>query len=180
MERQLDDKSPGVDQLNIPRILPAVIECLNRLNAHRSEGIFRVPGEAEGVSDMRCRIDKSDYNFEDITDPNVAASLLKLWLRELSEPLIPTNFYDEFIKIGRQCDKQCTPETYQMALSIIESLPVVNKNVCNYLIAYLKTVAEPENQPHTRMSASNISMVFAPNFLRCPSDDPMIIFESTR
>ena len=32
----------------------------------------------------------------------------------------------------------------------------------------------------TKMDASNLSMVFAPNFLRCPSSDPAIIMENTR
>ena len=30
------------------------------------------------------------------------------------------------------------------------------------------------------MSISNLAMVFAPNFLRCPSEDPQVIFENTK
>ena len=32
----------------------------------------------------------------------------------------------------------------------------------------------------TKMDASNLSMVFAPNFLRCSSSDPLVIMENTR
>ena len=32
----------------------------------------------------------------------------------------------------------------------------------------------------TKMDASNLSMVFAPNFLRCPFQDPIVIMENTR
>lgn len=32
----------------------------------------------------------------------------------------------------------------------------------------------------TKMDASNLSMVFAPNFLKCPSTDPVVIMENTR
>ena len=30
------------------------------------------------------------------------------------------------------------------------------------------------------MGVDNIAMVWAPNFLRCPSDDHVLIFENTR
>ena len=38
----------------------------------------------------------------------------------------------------------------------------------------------PENVAHSKMDASNLAMVFAPNCLRCESADPRIIFENTR
>ena len=30
------------------------------------------------------------------------------------------------------------------------------------------------------MNADNLALVWAPNFLRCPSDDPMVIFQNTK
>lgn len=30
------------------------------------------------------------------------------------------------------------------------------------------------------MGVANLAMVFAPNFLRCPSDNPQVIFENTK
>lgn len=48
------------------------------------------------------------------------------------------------------------------------------------MLNFLKKVAAKENQPITKMSAANIAMVFAPNFVRCPSDDPVVIFENTK
>ena len=40
--------------------------------------------------------------------------------------------------------------------------------------------AEPEVSAVTKMDASNLSTVFAPNCLRCPSEDPCVIMENTR
>ena len=40
--------------------------------------------------------------------------------------------------------------------------------------------AKPENASVTKMDASNLAMVMAPNCLRCQSNDPRIIFENTR
>ena len=38
----------------------------------------------------------------------------------------------------------------------------------------------PESSEQTKMGLDNIAMVWAPNFLRCPSDDHVLIFENTR
>jgi len=38
----------------------------------------------------------------------------------------------------------------------------------------------PENIESTKMGVENIAMVWAPNFLRCPSDDHALIFQNTR
>jgi hypothetical protein len=41
-------------------------------------------------------------------------------------------------------------------------------------------VAAEENSRLNKMNVNNLAMVFAPNFLRCPSDDPAVIFENTK
>jgi len=40
--------------------------------------------------------------------------------------------------------------------------------------------ALPENVAVTKMDISNIAMVWAPNCLRCESEDPVVVLESTR
>ncbi|KAJ3256257.1 hypothetical protein HK103_005620 [Boothiomyces macroporosus] len=62
MERQAAEYND-----EIPRILRSLVQTIIRLEGQKSEGIFRVPGDAEGVSDLRCRIDKNDYDFSHLT-----------------------------------------------------------------------------------------------------------------
>ena len=45
---------------------------------------------------------------------------------------------------------------------------------------YQQIFAKPETAKVTKMDASNLAMVMAPNCLRCQSNDPRIIFENTR
>ena len=44
----------------------------------------------------------------------------------------------------------------------------------------MQVFAASENAQATKMDASNLAMVMAPNCLRCDSDDPNVIFENTR
>lgn len=76
--------------LKIPRIVVVLSEAVSNLGGVDVEGIFRVPGDTEQVNELRIRLDTGDYNIT-IDDPNTPASLLKLWLRELEEPLVPVD-----------------------------------------------------------------------------------------
>jgi hypothetical protein len=138
--------------------------------------------------DLRCQIDKNDFKLhDDIKDPNIPGSLLKLWLRELSEPLIPNMFYDACVEIGKGEITKPANEVLKEAKEIIASIPgniynniEINQKVVKYMIAFLQEVAKQENQTITKMTPANIAMVFAPNFLRCPVDDLSTIFQNQK
>jgi hypothetical protein len=46
MERELESGR----KMPIPRILQSLVAVFKKLEGHKSEGIFRVPADAEGVS----------------------------------------------------------------------------------------------------------------------------------
>lgn len=52
--------------------------------------------------------------------------------------------------------------------------------VLTYLIHFLQEFSHPEVVASTKMDSSNLAMVFAPNLLRCQSQDPKVILENTR
>lgn len=52
--------------------------------------------------------------------------------------------------------------------------------VLTYLIHFLQEFSQPEVVVNTKMDSSNLAMVFAPNILRCTSQDPKVILENTR
>ncbi|OAJ43244.1 hypothetical protein BDEG_26617 [Batrachochytrium dendrobatidis JEL423] len=176
MERQIKSQPT----LELPRILLFLSDAILSLNGCQTEGIFRVPGDAEAVSDLRCRIDKDEYRMDGIHDPNAPSSLLKLWLRELAEPLIPGEYYDGCIQVGQQDGHVSSQDLYIPAIRIVDGLPDINRKVVRFMIQFLKIIAEARNQPITKMTVGNLAMVFAPNFLRCPSDNPATIFENTK
>lgn len=158
-------------KLQIPRVLPFLSDSVLQLRGDQSEGIFRVPGDMEQVAELRMRVDKDNYTLDDITDCNVPASLLKFWLRDLEDPLIPAEFYD-------RCLTEATD--IKSATKIIDELPEYNRRVCRFVIQFLQVFAREESSKKTKMSTQNLAMVFAPSFLRCPSDDLTQVFTNSK
>ena len=65
------------------------------LGGLKTPGIFRVAGDLDKVKELRIIIDQGRYSFAGYEDARIAASLFKLWLRELRDPLIPLDWYHQ-------------------------------------------------------------------------------------
>lgn len=52
--------------------------------------------------------------------------------------------------------------------------------VLTYLVYFLQQFGQPDVVASTKMDSSNLAMVFAPNCLRCTSQDPKVILENAR
>uniref|UniRef100_H2ZL65 Rho-GAP domain-containing protein n=1 Tax=Ciona savignyi TaxID=51511 RepID=H2ZL65_CIOSA len=166
MELQME-KFPNY---RLPWIQTTLSEQVLKLGGNCTEGIFRVPGDIDEVNMLKVQIDQWNVP-EKLHDPHVPGSLLKLWYRELAAPLIPADFYDACVETFNDPDA---------AINVVYSLPEINRLCLSYLIRFLQIFAQPENSKITKMDASNLAMVMAPNCLRCESEDPRIIFENTR
>ncbi|GFY46814.1 rho GTPase-activating protein 39 [Trichonephila inaurata madagascariensis] len=153
----------------LPWIQTTLSETVLRLNGAQTEGIFRVPGDIDEINSMKMKIDQ--WELIECDDPHVPASLLKQWYRELFEPLIPADYYEECITYCNDADA---------AVQIVKNLPELNRLVFSYLIRFLQVFSAEENCAVTKMDAKNLAMVMAPNCLRCTSEDPSVIFENTR
>jgi len=94
----------------------------------QTEGIFRVSADVDEVNSLKAKIDRWELPSETV-DAHAPASLLKLWYRELYEPLIPDNLYSECVTHHDQ------PEA---VLAIVQRLPVLNRLVLSYLVRFLQ------------------------------------------
>ncbi|KAJ8259701.1 hypothetical protein GJAV_G00172420 [Gymnothorax javanicus] len=170
LEDVMERQRPLFPGRRLPWVQTQLSQCVLALGGAQTEGIFRVPGDIDEVNALKLQVDQWKIP-EDLCDPTVPASLLKLWYRELEEPLIPMNYY-------QQC--MCSYEDPEMALRVVQSLPELNYLVLCYFIHFLQVFAQPVNVSKTKMDVNNLAMVMAPNCLRCQSDDPRVIFENTR
>jgi hypothetical protein len=154
----------------LPWIVTTLCEKMLVLGALETEGVFRVPGDIDEVNALKLVVDKFEVS-DNLKDPHVPGSLLKLWFRDLYDPLIPQHYYDE-------CLYNCNNSAN--AVSVADSLPEQNRLVLMYIVRFLQGFSRGDVVQHTKMDISNLAMVWAPNFLRCPSTDPLEIFENTR
>ena len=145
-------------------------EIENRLLGLETEGIFRVSADVDEMTHYKSQLDQ--WNVIEASDAHVPANLLKLFFRELAEPLIPPHMYEACIS---------SDLTNAQIIDLVENqLPNINRIVLYHLIDFLQQFNDPSIIQVTKMDASNLSMVFAPNCLRCPSSDPQIIFNNAR
>ena len=155
----------------VPIILPFLADGILALGGTRSEGIFRVPGDGDGVSELKLRIDKGYYTLEDVDDPNILASLMKLWLRELCDPLIPEEMYNVCVSSSK------LPEA---CVELVKQLPTINRRVVLFVISFLQLFLDDKIQGATKMTPANLALVMAPNLLRCNSDSMAIVFNNAQ
>ncbi|XP_056363557.1 rho GTPase-activating protein 39-like isoform X2 [Oenanthe melanoleuca] len=154
----------------LPWVQTQLSQQVLALGGEHTEGIFRIPGDIDEVNALKLQVDQWKIP-NNLSDPNIPASLLKLWYRELEEPVIPQQFYKECIN---------NYENPDAAVAVVQLLPELNRLVLCYLIHFLQIFAQPSNVGRTKMDVNNLAMVMAPNCLRCQSDDPRVIFENTR
>ncbi|KAI0074739.1 hypothetical protein K474DRAFT_1709623 [Panus rudis PR-1116 ss-1] len=157
--------------LKVPIILPFLADGILALGGTKSEGIFRVPGDADAVSDLKLRIDKGYYTLDGFDDPTVLASLLKLWLRELCDPLVPEELYNDCITNSHDPDA---------CVQIVSRLPTINRRVVLFVISFLQLFLDERIQAATKMTSANLALVMAPNLLRCNSDLMSVVFTNAQ
>nr|XP_014346729.1 PREDICTED: unconventional myosin-IXa [Latimeria chalumnae] len=159
---------------NDERSVPLVVEKLiNYIEMHGlyTEGIYRKSGSTNKIKELRQGLD-TDINCVNLDEYNihVIASVFKQWLRDLPNPLMTFELYDEFLRaMGLQERKEVIRGVY----SVIDQLSRTHLSTLERLIFHLVSISLQEET--NRMSANALAIVFAPCILRCPdTTDPLL------
>lgn len=141
----------------IPPIVKQCVDYLDTPDALETEGLFRRSANVAKIKEYKEQANKG--HIVPIENPHEAAVLLKTFFRELKEPLLTFDLYDEVVKSG------WNNEEYKRAASILvmEKLPENNYKLLKYIINFLTRVME--RVEFNRMTPQNLSIVFGPNLL---------------
>lgn len=96
-------------------------------------------------------------------EPETVAGLLKLWLRELPEPLLTWGLFNEFLTIGKPPVESTEADVVELAQSLVKRLPDANRVT---LIEVMKLILDVvAHSDLNKMNAHNMAIVFGPTLL---------------
>lgn len=128
-----------------------------------TEGLYRKSGVNSKIKELKMKMSESkngeiDYELYNV---HVLANVLKSFLREMPEPLLTFDRYDDFLRASELSE---TTDRVSTMMSLIKKLPTAHHALLERLIFHLALVAQREQ--FNRMSASSLAIVFAPCVLR--------------
>uniref|UniRef100_W5LJK6 Rho GTPase-activating protein 44 n=1 Tax=Astyanax mexicanus TaxID=7994 RepID=W5LJK6_ASTMX len=127
----------------------------------QEEGLFRVAPAASKLKKLKAALDCGVLDVQEYSaDPHAVAGALKSYLRELPEPLMTFDLYDEWIQASNVQDQEAC---LQALLLVCEKLPEPNINNFRYLMKFLAKLSESDTI--NKMNAGNIAIVLGPNLL---------------
>nr|XP_056700287.1 rho GTPase-activating protein 29 [Euleptes europaea] len=186
---------------NTPDGIPFIIKkCTSEIESRalNVKGIYRVNGAKSRVEKL-CQAFENGKDLVELSElyAHDISNVLKLYLRQLPEPLILFRLYNEFIGLAKESQnineeldlKQMSPrskkgqsvciELNRIILKIkdlLKLLPAPNYNTLQFLIGHLHRVTEQSDE--NKMSASNLGIIFGPTLIRPRQTDATVSLSS--
>lgn len=120
----------------IPRVVQECIEYLSDENALQTEGIFRKSANVNTIKEVQRLLNNgqtvhfSSYGGDGV---NVAAAILKSFLRELEEPLLTFDLYDDVLDF-QHIQESHQPYYQAEKLTVAKSLVLQRLPQDNYIV----------------------------------------------
>uniref|UniRef100_UPI00398F4AB3 rho GTPase-activating protein 45-like isoform X2 n=1 Tax=Pristiophorus japonicus TaxID=55135 RepID=UPI00398F4AB3 len=161
----------------IPFIIKTCISEIER-RALSMKGIYRVNGVKTRVEKL-CQAFENGKELVELSQasPHDISNVLKLYLRQLPEPIMPFRLYNDLMGLAKESlqgtgdagNKESVIEKENLLLvtrlkDLLKDLPSANKATLQYIIRHLSRVSELEQ--HNKMSPSNLGIVFGPTLMR--------------
>ncbi|XP_069864496.1 rho GTPase-activating protein 45 isoform X2 [Dipodomys merriami] len=167
----------------VPFIIKKCV-CEIERRALRTKGIYRVNGVKTRVEKL-CQAFENGKELVELSQalPHDISNVLKLYLRQLPEPLISFRLYHELMGLakeslkaeaeakaasrGRQDGSESEAATEAMVgrlRELLQDLPAKNRATLQYLLRHLRRIVEVEED--NKMTPGNLGIVFGPTLLR--------------
>uniref|UniRef100_A0A9J8AEN5 Uncharacterized protein n=1 Tax=Cyprinus carpio carpio TaxID=630221 RepID=A0A9J8AEN5_CYPCA len=180
---QVSGSSPD----GIPFIIKKCIGEIER-RALRMKGIYRVNGVKTRVEKL-CQAFENGKELVELSQssPHDISNVLKLYLRQLPEPIMPFRLYNSLMGLAKESLAVVGPEGAETGKgpdlvdlgpetdpellvlvdrlkNLLKELPKQNTATLRYIARHLRRIAELEDD--NKMSPSNLGIVFGPSLMR--------------
>lgn len=160
------------------RQVPYIVEhCIKYIEekAMEVEGIFRLSGSQVQIDRYRDEFNSGVMvDLSNEIDAHTVSGLLKLYFREMPEPLLTYSLYDSFIAAQNEKD---SAKRVRYVRHLIKSLPEGNRETLKYLMAFLRRVEKYSDV--NKMAIHNLATVFAPNLLKPQEGNMLQVVQDT-
>ncbi|KAJ8413136.1 hypothetical protein AAFF_G00107180 [Aldrovandia affinis] len=137
-------------------------ETVSFLTEHglQTEGIFRRSASVTVVRNIQHKYNSgTTVNFSPLEDVHLAAVMLKTFLRELPEPLLTYQLYNDIVNFHNVESSSQISTIHGM----LQTLPEENYSSLKFLIQFLAQVSAQSEV--NKMNNTNLAVVFGPNLL---------------
>ncbi|XP_072913409.1 rho GTPase-activating protein 18 isoform X2 [Hemitrygon akajei] len=150
-------KVPGT---KVPLIIQKLISHIEEEGLN-TEGILRVPGLASRVKclceELEAKFYEGMVNWGHVQQHD-AASVLKLFIRELPHPLVTLEYLDAFLAVQNLSSRKLQLQALNLLVLL---LPDQNRDTLKALLEFLQRLID--NRESNKMTLNNVSVVMAPN-----------------
>ncbi|XP_032064930.1 rho GTPase-activating protein 45 isoform X3 [Thamnophis elegans] len=167
--------------------IPFIVKkCINEIErrAMKTKGIYRVNGVKSRVEKL-CQAFENGKELVELSQasPHDISNVLKLYLRQLPEPIMPFRMYNSLMGLAKETlqsrsdsragrstgDPVDTSSESEKAMvtklkELLKELPGTNLATLKYIMQHLKRIIELEDD--NKMSSSNLGIVFGPTLMR--------------
>ncbi|XP_012583329.1 PREDICTED: protein FAM13B isoform X5 [Condylura cristata] len=163
----LDELQQGGHPDNeVPFIVRHVVDYIEEHGGLERQGLFQVNGNAETVEWLRQRYDSGEeVDLVKEADVPSAISLLRFFLQELPEPVIPGSLHIHLMQLSQ--DDNNEDEFGRKLRFLLQQLPPVNYSLLKFLCRFLANVASHHEEI---WSANSLAAVFGPDVFHIYTD----------
>ncbi|XP_054478813.1 rho GTPase-activating protein 29 isoform X2 [Anoplopoma fimbria] len=182
--------------------IPFIIrKCTSEIEnrALNIKGIYRVNGAKSRVEKL-CQAFENGKDLVELSElyPHDISNVLKLYLRQLPEPLILFRYYNDFIGLAKESQSIIVEELEELRLSpttmtpaqvsvdlnrvlfkikdLLRQLPPAHYKTLQFLIEHLHRVTEQSEE--NKMTASNLGIIFGPTLIKPRQADAEVSLSS--
>ncbi|VDK39192.1 unnamed protein product [Taenia asiatica] len=163
------------EQTKVPTFVTRVILAVEARGLE-TIGLYRRSGNGAAIQKLRNQVNHSEYSLNsDEWDIYELSDSLKLFLRELKEPLLLYGLYDDFKNFSSTMASDSVEQNVSKMRSILKKLPECHYATAKLIFEHLSKQVDfiHSLESVNQMTTKNLALVFGPNMMwqDTPTDD---------